>query len=190
ALESLDRQLEGERDRGLAGEIVDLVWHHLVHDAEDAAELRQGDGVQLDAIENAEPVQAKEGIARAIARGAVNRVAFLQEEPGEIAAILAGNAEDERGFLILGGKGRHRIRCGWLSRGSTGGVGDASAGSTLLPVEAAQGKRASRQFALACRRAAPQSRVRARCLAAARVRRAAVPASERREIGSESIGQF
>jgi len=87
----------------LRGQVVDLVGLHLLHDADQVGAVGHVAVVQdeLAAIDMRILVQVVD--ARGVEAGrsaldAVHHVALLQQELGEVGAVLAGHAGDEGGF--------------------------------------------------------------------------------------------
>ena len=105
--------LEGNGDVALRGEVVDLVGLHLLDDADQARRIGEVAVVQDEAAVLLVRilVQVVDAIGveqRGAALDAVDFVALVQQEFGEVGAVLAGDAGDEGFFHITRGK-RHRI---------------------------------------------------------------------------------
>ncbi len=98
------RLFEAHRDMALRGQVVDFVRPHLLDDADQAAGVGQVAVMQDEPlirlmgvlIEVVDPVGVEQ---RAAALDAVDDVALVQQEFGEIGAVLSGDAGDERGFV-------------------------------------------------------------------------------------------
>ncbi len=99
AFEGFDGLLKGEADGALACEVVEFVGLDFGQDLEDAAEVVEGHGFELNSIANAEALKVAECGHLAIAGGAMDLVAFVEEQAGEVGSVLAGDAADEGGFL-------------------------------------------------------------------------------------------
>ena len=88
--------LERRPDIALPGEIVDLVDPRALDHAQDIAEFPELEIDQFDIAGNAELVQPGEIGGRHVAHRADDGMALLQQQPGEIGAVLPVNACDER----------------------------------------------------------------------------------------------
>ena len=99
-----------ERHRG---EVVDLVRPHFVDDAQQRQLIEQVGRLQRDAIEQV--LDAPEVRRARAADGADDLVALLEQQLGEVRAVLPGDSGDER---ALGHSGSpHSICC--ISTGSS-----------------------------------------------------------------------
>jgi hypothetical protein len=87
----------------LRAEVVDLVGLHLLHDADEVGRVRQVTVVQDEALVLhmrvfVDVVHALGVEQRRPPLDAVNLVALVEQELGQVAAVLAGDAGDE-GFF-------------------------------------------------------------------------------------------
>ena len=99
------RLLEGDRDVALRGEVVDLVGLRLLDHARQARGIGHVAVVQeeLDALLVRILVQVVDagGVEhRGAALDAVDHVALVEQELGQVGAVLPGDAGDERDFLL------------------------------------------------------------------------------------------
>lgn len=93
---------------GLGGEVVDLVWLHLLDDADQAGGVGQVAVVEdeaaiLDVRVLVQVVDAVGVEEAAAALDAVHLVAFFEQQFGQIGAVLPGYAGDEGNFSCGGG---------------------------------------------------------------------------------------
>ena len=91
--------LEAHRHVALRAQVVDLVGLHLLDDADQVGRVGQVAVVQVEALVVdvrvlVEVVDAVGVEQRGAALDAVNLVALLEQELGEIGAVLAGDAGD------------------------------------------------------------------------------------------------
>jgi len=95
---------EGDGDVTLCGEVIDFVGLDLLQDADQAGGVGQvammedepAVGLVRVLVEVVDPLGVEQGGA---AFNAVDDVALVQQELGEIRAVLAGDAGDECGFV-------------------------------------------------------------------------------------------
>ena len=86
----LDPRRRHERHRG---EVVDLVGLAVAQHVDERALVEQVAGVQRDRV--ADVLEALEGLGRGAPDHAVDLVALLEQELGEVGAVLAGDAGDQ-----------------------------------------------------------------------------------------------
>jgi hypothetical protein len=99
-------RLEGDLHVALGREVVDLVGLDGLHEADEVGAVGEVAVVQLEArlgivrvaVEVVDPLRV-EGAGPAL--DAVDQVALLEEELGQIGAVLARDAGDERGFHFV-----------------------------------------------------------------------------------------
>jgi hypothetical protein len=96
-------RFEGDGDVALRGEVIEFVGLNLLQDADQAGGVGQvammedepAVGLVRVLVEMVDPLGVEQGGA---AFNAVDGVAFVQQEFGEIRAVLAGDAGDQCGF--------------------------------------------------------------------------------------------
>jgi hypothetical protein len=93
----------------LRGQVVDLVGLDLLHDADQVGAVGHVAVVQdevpvVDMRILVQVVDARGVEARGSALDAMHLVALLQQEFGQIGAVLAGDAGDEGDFLVRHGE--------------------------------------------------------------------------------------
>ena len=86
-----------QTDRTLATQIIDLVGRNPAHDLKNAAEIGRHGRMDGDFSTDAQRRQITEAGQFRIARRAMHGVAPVQQQPGQIGAVLAGNAEYQSG---------------------------------------------------------------------------------------------
>jgi len=94
AVQGFERLDEGVGDRGLAGEVVDLVRVGVVENLANARAVGQ------DTSDERNPVHDAEGneigvFSLELASGAPDDVALVQQKLGQVGAILPGDTEDQ-----------------------------------------------------------------------------------------------
>ena len=88
-----DREPPGLRHRGHRGEVVDLVRSGLAENVDQGALIEQVAGIEGDPIrDRLEPLEVPVGRP---ADEAVDLVALLEQELGEVAAVLAADSRDQ-----------------------------------------------------------------------------------------------
>src|SRR5262249_27825273 len=135
ARQCLCRLRKGQRDRGLAREVVNLIWcdslDHLGHRLKVGRRHRMKRYLVADA-EGDETIETGEGC---IAPGLENDVALPEKEAREISAVLAGYACDE-GHLVR--RSGHRSTVRYMAVYSPLGIGRISTLSSKAVELAAQ----------------------------------------------------
>ena len=114
AFQSLYGLFEGQADRTLSGQIIDLVGFDARQTLIDAAEIMGAYGGQLDLVQQAEAGQAFKPHILRIAPSPIDLIALAQQKTGEIGAILAGNSGNQcnrHARLVMKQSRVRRLKC-------------------------------------------------------------------------------
>ena len=96
ALERGGRLLERQRDRRLAGEVVELVGTDRLEERHGGSDVRRIERLDRDTPLEAERGKAAPVAPRRIAAGSHDPIPLSEEVHGEIRTVLAADAADER----------------------------------------------------------------------------------------------
>ena len=93
--------LEAHADKALRGQVVDLVGLHFLHQRNGGTLVGQVvfNQVQLRVAQDAQFLHAPEIDGAGAAIGAIDGVAFFEQQLGKISAVLASNTGDDCFFV-------------------------------------------------------------------------------------------